>query len=684
MPDNNLVNGLGGTEGYGEITMPRGDDNTMAVDVSAVFEHGFLIDGVHYDPDEFIVSTNGFVQFGYRYAGVYPYTTHWIAPYNIDLDTRTQGTNTASGQVHVDIDAASSTVTVTWDQVGRYYINGNPSFSFQMQMTQMADGSTRITFRYGDMELDSLLRYARIGYSLDSRLDNPMDVTVTPEDFDTTPGNTGVAGVWEYLLNLQPLVGTSGADSMDGTNADDAMTGLGGRDIMRGLAGDDLINGGNGDDRMFAHGGDDILIGGRGADVLNGGAGRDTADYRGSNGVIADLLTPGDNTGDAAGDTFISIENLSGGGGHDVLAGDGGANVLIGRGGDDTLMGRGGNDTLGGRNGRDVLDGGSGDDRLFGGNGNDLLLGGAGADYMDGGLGYDTVTYENSSVAVGVDLSGALPNSGDAAGDTFFRIESVIGTNFDDTLTGGNGDERLSGGDGNDTLRGGRGNDILIGGNGDDILHGDFPSLGYSNTGSNTLIGGQGNDVFIAGLSIDVMIGGTGRDEASYLGSTSGVVVDLENTFLNSGLAAGDIFSDVEDLRGSYFDDLLGGDVQDNRLIAMRGDDELFGRAGNDHLEGRAGADILDGGAGDDSLHGGDGSDTFVYGAGADEIADFAGDRLRLDDALWGNTVLTDAQILAFASVVGGDAVFDFGGGNRLTLTGITDLTLLNGQIDVL
>ena len=64
-----------------------------------------------------------------------------------------------------------------------------------------------------------------------------------------------------------------------------------------------------------------------------------------------------------------------------------------------------------------------------------------------------------------------------------------------------------------------------------------------------------------------------------------------------------------------------------------------------------------------------------------DGSTDFeTGDTLRLDDGLWSGT-LSNAQILDFADVIGGDTVFDFGGGNTLTLEDWTDTAALEAVI---
>ena len=78
--------------------------------------------------------------------------------------------------------------------------------------------------------------------------------------------------------------------------------------------------------------------------------------------VKADLLLSSQNTGDAAGDTFVDIENLTGSDYNDTLKGDNGDNILTGGLGDDYLFARDGNDTLIGGAGNDVLHGRNDDD----------------------------------------------------------------------------------------------------------------------------------------------------------------------------------------------------------------------------------------------------------------------------------------------------------------------------------
>ncbi|MDQ0321558.1 Ca2+-binding RTX toxin-like protein [Pararhizobium capsulatum DSM 1112] len=125
------------------------------------------------------------------------------------------------------------------------------------------------------------------------------------------------------------------------------------------------IDGGAGADRLYSGAGNNTLLGGEGgdtlgggggADKLNGGAGTDTATYSyAKSAVTVSLTSPASNKGDAAGDTFVSIENIYGSVYNDALSGNSIANAISGSGGNDTIRGYGGNDTLTGGSGKDTF-----------------------------------------------------------------------------------------------------------------------------------------------------------------------------------------------------------------------------------------------------------------------------------------------------------------------------------------
>lgn len=194
------------------------------------------------------------------------------------------------------------------------------------------------------------------------------------------------------LLASDFVFSTAGAKSETGTAYSDVLFGTRYNDVLKGIGGNDTLLGGEGND---------TVIGGLGADRLNGGAGADTASYAGAAstnastgaGLVVDLATPSANTGEARGDTFVSIERVTGSSFSDSLRGNESANLLNGGSGNDLLYGRGSNDTLLGGEGHDRLWGGSGVDRLEGGSGGDDLIGGLDRDILVGGLGYDAFIF---------------------------------------------------------------------------------------------------------------------------------------------------------------------------------------------------------------------------------------------------------------------------------------------------
>ncbi len=495
---------------------------------------------------------------------------------------------------------------------------------------------------------------------------------VTVNLFLTTAQSGGNAQ-GDILTSIEDVFGSDHADTIYGDNnvntlwgygGNDGLHGNGGNDVIYGQDGNDTVLGGGGDDTLYGGDGDDVLAGNGGADTLDGGDGIDTASYAGSGvGVTANLLDETLNAdGEATGDTFTSIENLRGSALGDTLTGDAGANRLEGLAGNDTLFGGAGADALDGGDGvdtasyagasaavtinltsgvgsggdaegdtltsienvigsshDDMLWGGAGVNTLSGGDGNDNLLSGAGATVLDGGAGLDWANYYASTGAVTVNLAVLTASGGYAEGDTLIGTEWVFGSAYDDVLTGDENANILDGHTGNDTVLGGGGDDTLYGGDGDDVLAG--------NGGADTLDGGDGIDT------------------ASYAGSGAGVTANLTSNVNTGGEAEGDVFTSIENLRGSSHADTLTGD------------------AGSNTLEGREGDDTLVGGAGADILDGGDGVDTASYaGSSAGVRINLSANEARDGDAE-GDT-LTNVENLAGSAH--NDELYGDAGVNRL------------------
>ena len=146
----------------------------------------------------------------------------------------------------------------------------------------------------------------------------------------------------------------------------------------------------------------------------------------------------------------------------------------------------------------------------------------------------DWVSYQESSAAVTVNLADGTVTGGHAEGDVLTEIENVIGSNYEDVLVGNDDANRLEGGAGADQLN-----------------------------------------------------GGAGVDWVSYQGSNDGVTIDLSEGSGEGGHAQGDVITNIENVAGSDYADVLWGDGNANKLEGGEGDDELRGSGGEDILEGR-------------------------------------------------------------------------------------------------
>ncbi|MEP3890878.1 MAG: cadherin-like domain-containing protein [Hellea sp.] len=450
---------------------------------------------------------------------------------------------------------------------------------------------------------DDVAIYA--GNAADYTIFDNSDGTFTVTDNVGTDGTDTLTSV-EFLRFADGEIAspngpifTEGDDVIDGTQNDDVLDALGGNDIVDGRGGNDVINGGAGNDRLLGNVGDDVLNGddgvdtliggdgidtlnggdgadtlngGEGADALDGGAGFDSADYRGALAGIAFNVVTGGTGGEAAGDTFSGIERYYLSNFNDTITGSS-ANEFF--------FGEDGNDTINAGGGIDRVYGGDGNDIQRGQDGNDTLYGSAGNDQLNGGTGFDIANYSLASAAVIANmLSGGT--GGDAAGDTYFGIEAVYGSEFNDSLTGNNSSNELRGGDGDDALFG----------------------LG-------------GNDRFVGGAGADSFDGGTGTDIVNYALAAAGVSLDLTSGG-TMGEALGDNFASIEWVFGSSFDDSIIGDAANNRLEGRDGNDTLNGEGGNDRLIGGEGNDTINGGDGIDTIFGQEGNDMLFGDAGND------------------------------------------------------------------
>ena len=185
-----------------------------------------------------------------------------------------------------------------------------------------------------------------------------------------------------------------------------------------------------------------------------------------------------------------------------------------------------------------------------------------------------------------------------------------------------------------------------MGGAGNDKLNGDLDDV--------LLSGGTGNDTIKVAGTVDVSThsnvveidGGDGIDTADFskvkTSTGDGITVTLDgstpaNVDVNPTIAT---LSNVENVKGTRYDDDITGDANDNKLSGGKGDDTLDGGDGNDTLTG---------GKGNDLLVGGDGQDTANYSSAKTDLnitLEEAGTDTIVSDGLGGTDTLQGIENL--------------------------------------
>jgi Ca2+-binding RTX toxin-like protein len=293
-------------------------------------------------------------------------------------------------------------------------------------------------------------------------------------------------------------------------------------------------------------------------------------------------------------------------------------------------------------------------DKIRGGKGDDFIVFSRSNDTISGGDGFDVISYDGSPIAIVANFKLGSVSVGSKT-DTIRDVEMIVGTAANDKFVG-------------------------------------------ADTGESWFQGGKGNDR---------MTGGKGFDWADYYGSYGGMTVDLKSG-TTSGYDGKDTLINIDNIRGSRYDDHLFGDDNGNRIRGMKGDDVIDGRGGNDladyrnadgavvvnlktgiatgadgrdkliNIEGVRGTyynDVLIGNdrdnffetfSGNDRVTGGAGADTFSFSAGCghDTITDFQATGARHDmiDVSGLASIISYKDLMKnHASQSGHDVVIDAG-----------------------
>ncbi len=459
-------------------------------------------------------------------------------------------------------------------------------------------------------------------------------------DLDATASNFSLSTAtftnWADLTDQIAIVGNGLANTITGSSHADTISG-------------DL--------------GNDVLIGGGGEDNLNGGDGSDTASYASAAaGVIANLSNHKVNTGDANGDSYTLIENLTGSSHADQLYGNDVANILDGGIGADIMTGAQGSDSYyvdnagdivsestAGADGTDTVNGyisiNLGDGNHFTGNienvalrsaasidatGNSLanvLTGNSGDNLLDGKGGADTMSGAQGDDTYFVD------NAGDVVS------ESTAGANGTDTV---NGHISINLSDGNH-FTGNIENVTLLGAASINATGNSLANAMNGNSGVNTLTGLGGNDTLDGKAGADTMQGGIGND-TYYVDNAGDHVVELN----------GEGTDNVQ----AFVSFNLSGQELENLALRSAASINGTGNSTANIITGNSGNNVINGLLGNDTLSGSTGNDSFVFttalnaSTNVDHITDFSAveDTIHLDNAIFaalgGNGTLTADQFV--------------------------------------
>ena len=240
-----------------------------------------------------------------------------------------------------------------------------------------------------------------------------------------------------------------------------------------------------------------------------------------------------------------------------------------------------------------------------------------------------------------------------------FVINSIEGTAGNDNLNGNNKDNIIIGGRGDDTLFGGAGNDMYY----FDILFG--KDRVYDSAGVDSIVFSKNikpENIELTRNKTSIYITRLDDNKAK-----TNDVIQIDNFFEYNGDIGNGAIEKIIFQNGTQWDinkiieilapqptqdnDNLYGDMKDNIISGLGGNDIIYGGNGNDTINGNDGNDELHGDDGNDQLFGGDGNDTLygengndalIGGAGNDTLNGGYGDDTYLYSKGDGNDIIED------------------------------------------
>ncbi|RVU10876.1 RTX toxin [Rhizobium sp. RMa-01] len=538
---------------------------------------------------------------------------------------------------------------------------------------------------------------AHVGTDLKITVLSTGDVITVKNQWYTTWGDFGLEKIqfadgtsWDratiMALEAQPIIGTSGNDTIVGTSEADIITGGLGDDTIKGRFGSDVYvyASGDGNDFLDDEGSDigsvDVLR------LTNINASDINATRDGLALVIRILSTNATITIDSQYSSqydvygFEKIEFADGSSwDRDALMELGRIPNIVGTSANDTLDGIWFNETISGGLGDDLLRGGSGGDTYVynSGDGNDRI-----DDFYSSSSDNDVLRLADinavgiSLARSGLDLKITILATGEiitiddqfdpagsyglekvefADGSYLSRADLLAINESSQTLVGTSAVDFLTGASANDTLEGKGGDDWLDGAAGSDVYI-------YASGDGNDNITDREDDRL---SDVDVLrLADLNPSEVVLVRSGADLQVRILST--GSTITVWQQFSSQSDFAGIERIEFADGSSWDRSVImAAESGGEITGTSGNDTLNGTSGDDVFNGGLGDDRLYGAGGTDVYIYssGDGSDYIDDEATepnsvDTLRFTDinasdiSVARNGVNLDITVLATGHVI--------------------------------